>query len=209
MRSGDISVRKARLILLGIAITECAWVVLNLYLSGGRFTRYMGFASGRAGGVRSWIAAALVTLLFVHVALRLPSVRDHLLRPDGLKLIAVGVAVGAGILEEVMFRRWTMDWVRGHGGGAGFQILGSALLFGAAHGVWGLFGKSRSAAVGAAASTGALGALLAVIYLLGGRSLAPCIAAHFTINLLIEPGLVLAAVRGEMGRHSTTLRMAS
>ena len=201
MANTDLTVRKAVLILLGFAVTECAWVALNLYLSGWRFVRYLGFAPGRAGGPWGWTAATVVTVLFVRMALRLPSVRDHLLRLDGLKLVAFGVAVGAGILEEVVFRRWTMDWVRDHSGGMGWQVLASGLLFGAAHGVWGLFGKSPRAAVGATASTGALGAMLGVVYLLGGRSLAPCVAAHFAIDLLIEPGLALAAVRGEMRRR--------
>ena len=30
--------------------------------------------------------------------------------------------------------------------------------------------------------------------------MSPCVVAHFLINLFIEPGLVLATVRGEMGR---------
>jgi hypothetical protein len=48
------------------------------------------------------------------------------------------------------------------------------------------------------AITGVLGAALAAVYVLGGRSLAPCIAAHFLLDVAIEPGLVLAALRGEM-----------
>lgn len=60
-------------------------------------------------------------------------------------------------------------------------------------------GKSLRAAVGATIVTGILGAFLAVVYLLSGRNVAPCVIAHFAINALIEPGLVLAVVRGEMG----------
>jgi membrane protease YdiL (CAAX protease family) len=60
-------------------------------------------------------------------------------------------------------------------------------------------GKSFRAALGATMATGFLGAMLGIVFLLAGRSLAPCIVAHFAINLLIEPGLVLAATRGEMG----------
>jgi hypothetical protein len=44
---------------------------------------------------------------------------------------------------------------------------------------------------------------LAIVYLVAGRNVAPCVAAHFLINAFIEPGLVLAAVRGEMGRLRT------
>ena len=51
----------------------------------------------------------------------------------------------------------------------------------------------------ATVATSVLGMMLGVVFLLAGRSLAPCIVSHFIINLLIEPGLVLAATRGEMG----------
>jgi hypothetical protein len=127
------------------------------------------------------------------------SVCENLFRPSYLKLLAIALAIGSGILEEVMFRRWTMNWLMAHGYGAVVQVLGAGLLFGAVHGVWGLMGKSFRAAIGATVATGFLGIMLGIVFLLAGRSLAPCIVAHFVINLLIEPGLVLAAARGEMG----------
>lgn len=193
------SERKSALILGGIAAIECGWVALNLQLSGWRFIRYLGFAPGLSGDLAGWIAALAVTSIFVGFALRLPSVRANLFAPSLLKLLAIAVAVGAGILEEVVFRRWTMNWLMALGYGPIIQVLGAALFFGLAHGVWGLMGKSLRAAIGATVATGFLGGMLAVVYLLAGRSLAPCIVAHFAINLLIEPGLVLAATRGEMG----------
>ena len=62
--------------------------------------------------------------------------------------------------------------------------------------------RSVRAAIGATVATGLLGAALAVMYLAGGRNLVPCIAAHFLINALAEPGVVLAAMRGEMAHAS-------
>jgi membrane protease YdiL (CAAX protease family) len=38
------------------------------------------------------------------------------------------------------------------------------------------------------------GLALAALYLFSGRNLGPCIAAHFLINVVIEPWLMLAAV---------------
>lgn len=64
----------------------------------------------------------------------------------------------------------------------------------------GLFGTSKRAAAGATLITALLGTALALVYVLAGRLLMPCIAAHFFINALLEPGLVLAACKGEMGR---------
>lgn len=190
--------RKSALILTALAVTECGWVLLNLRLSGWRFVRYLGFAPELAGDLAGWIAAILTVVIFVGFALRLPSVRANLFRASCLKLLAIFVAIGSGILEEVIFRRWTMNWLMEHGHGAIIQVLGAALLFGAVHAIWGLMGNNLRAAIGAVIATSALGAMLAIVFLLAGRSLMPCIAAHFVINLLIEPGLVLAATRGEM-----------
>ena len=115
----------------------------------------------------------LVVVLFVAFSARLPSVRVNLFRPSFLKLLAIGVAVGAGILEEVMFRRWTMNWLMGHGYGAVSQILGAGVLFGVVHAIWGLMGRSVRAAAGAMLATSLLGGMLGVVFLLSGRSLAP------------------------------------
>ena len=84
------------------------------------------------------------------------------------------------------------------GGGAALQLLASAATFGAAHATWGLFDGQRAVALGAARTTAWLGGALAPVYLAGGRSLAPCIAAHVLVTAADEPGPLLAAVRGEM-----------
>ena len=79
------------------------------------------------------------------------------------------------------------------------QVLASGLAFGAVDGIWGAFRGSFRAAVGATTATGLLDLALALTYVASHRVLAPCIVAHPVINLFAEPGLVLAAVRGEMG----------
>jgi hypothetical protein len=127
-------------------------------------------------------------------------VRENLFKPTFLKFLGLAVAVAAGILEEAVFRKVLMDALLYRGYGPLLQVLASALAFGVAHGVWGLFGRSGRAALGATLATGLLGAMLAVTYLAGGRSVLPCIAVHLLLNALLEPGLVLAACRGEMSR---------
>ena len=112
----------------------------------------------------------------------------------------MAVAISAGFLEEMIFRKWLMDYPRDQDIGAVLQVLASAITFGLAHGIWGLMGRSLRAAIGATITTGVLGAALALVHLASDRSLAPCIAARFLINALIEPGLVLAATRGQMAR---------
>lgn len=195
--------RRSGLILIFLAGLEGSWIVMNLQANGWRFIRYLGFAPGLGGGLAGWMAAGIVTIIFVAIALRLPSVRENLFRVSSLKLLAIVLAVTSSVLEEVMFRRWTMNWLMEQGQGAVVQLLGAGLLFGAIHGIWGLMGRSFQAAIGATIATGFLGGMLGVVFLLAGRSVAPCIAAHFAINLLVEPGLVLAATRGEMGSQSS------
>jgi hypothetical protein len=190
--------RKSGIILAILTAIEGGWVVMNLQISGWRFVRYLGFAPGLSGNAAGWIGAFFATLIFVAFALLLRSVRENLFRPTLLKLLAIFLAISSGILEEVVFRRCTMNWLMAHGYRAFVQVLGAGLLFGAIHGIWGLMGKSFRAALGATIATGFLGMMLGIVFLLAGRSLAPCIAAHVAINLLIEPGLVLAATRGEM-----------
>ena len=178
---------------------------MNWFHSGEHFTRYLGFASGLTGTWVGWLAGAMVALAFVWVSMRLPSVRQNLFRLSGLKVLGLAVAFTAGILEEVMFRKWIMDYLLGHGFGGTVQVLAAGVTFGLLHGVWGLFGRSVRAAAGATIATGALGAALAIVYLAAGRSLAPCIVTHCVINALIEPGLVLAACRGEMAPQTAAV----
>lgn len=190
--------RKAALILAGFAVTEGAIVVLGFLGAPAKFMAYIGFAAGRHGAPLGWLLALVVTAAFTAFSLRLPSVRENLFRPSWLKLLALPMALFAGILEESVFRSTLMNYIEHQGAGVAVQVLVSGLAFGLAHGVWGLFGKSLRASLGATLVTGVLGTALAVIYLAAGRQLMPCIAAHFLIDALIEPGLVLAACRGEM-----------
>ena len=191
---------KAALILGGILAAEGAWVLLNLLHNPAGFLRFLGFAPGLLGAPEGWLLAALVTTGFIYHGARLPSVRANLLKPSALKLLALPMALAAGVLEEAVFRKLLMDHLAVAGWNASVQVLASGLAFGAVHGIWGLFGRSWRAALGATLITGTLGAALALTYLAAGRSVAACVAAHFLIDAFMEPGLVLAALRGEMSR---------
>ena len=189
---------KAAFILGMIALSESVWVVWSAHFSPPMFFRYAGFEQASTPGLLGWISALLVVMGFVYFSRRLPSVRANLLRPSWLKLLALLVAVASGFCEEMIFRKWLMDLLQHKGYGPLLQLTGSALAFGFVHAVWGLMRGSLRAAAGAMIATGGLGLALALVYLASQRIVLPCIVAHFLINLLIEPGLVLAAVRGEM-----------
>src|SRR5947209_8628113 len=101
--------RKSTIILGSIAAIEGAWVLLNFYVNGARFFVYLGFAPSIGGTSFGWLLAFIVSAVYVAAALRLPSVAENLFRISWLKLLGLAVAISAGILEEVVFRRWLMN----------------------------------------------------------------------------------------------------
>ncbi len=189
--------RRAAAILFAIAASEGTWLWFSAHRSPWRFLRYEGFVGG-SPGVASWTLAMTIAAAFVgYSAWRVPSVRSTLFSLSVLKVLAIAVAVAAGFCEETVFRKWVMDGFEHQS--PGLQIAASAVTFGVVHGIWGLFRGSAAAAIGATVATAVLGAALAVVFLVGHRVLAPCVTAHGLINLFVEPGLVLGAVRGEFG----------
>jgi membrane protease YdiL (CAAX protease family) len=113
--------------------------------------------------------------------------------------LAIGLGVSAGICEETVFRGFIMKQVADAGLGPIFQVIISAVFFGAAHLGWGqiIRGGGIAAALPAIMITMILGCALAIVYLVGRRSLAPVITAHMLIDMAIEPWLLLFAVSGQ------------
>jgi membrane protease YdiL (CAAX protease family) len=188
---------KAQRILLSLVALQAAILAIMFSGSPSKVPEYLGFAAGMQGTVLAWTLAAGVTLAYVWSASSLSDVKRYLFRLDRLKLIAVIAATMAGIIEEVVFRKLVMDALHARGFGSVLQVAASALSFGVVHLAWGI--KSLAAGLNAALSTTILGAGLAVVYIVGDRSLAPCVVAHVFISALIEPGLMLAAVSGRLG----------
>jgi hypothetical protein len=158
------------------------------------------------GGLFAWALAIATTVAYVAYSMQgLAFIKARAFKPQlwsevwGLRLFAVLMAFVTGLFEEFYFRSQLMDLAMHRGAGAALQVVISALAFGVTHGVWALFG-GVGAGIGAVAATGVLGFLLALVYLMGGRSLLPCVASHTAINLVIEPWLILAAVSGNWGR---------
>jgi membrane protease YdiL (CAAX protease family) len=188
---------KAALILSAIILAEGFWLVINVLHNPSRFFLFAGFPPAGTG-LLGWLVALLVAFVFVWYATKLPSVSANLFRPSWLKLLAVLLAIATAFCEECVFRKLLMDSLMRHRISTPLQVLGSALAFGIAHSVWGLMRGSVGAALRATLATGVLGLALAVVYVASHRILASCVISHFLINLFAEPGLVLAAVRGEM-----------
>ena len=185
-----------------------AWVILTVLLAVELVPFTMTFAlsphgvAGKLYGFESsdwlaWIAALVIAAAYVAYAARaFPLIREKLLTLNSMKLVAVAFAIVTGTVEELYFRKFVMDWAAHHSIATIGQIGVSAIVFGAAHGIWGIFAKQWRMAFGAALATGILGGLLASVYVLAGRHVAPCVWAHMLINLAIEPWLILAAASG-------------
>ena len=189
--------RKTWLFLIGITVAESApfWF-RALGRTPAAILRTLGFAAGGRGTAAGWALAVLVALAFIVASARPnPVIRRNLLRLNALKLMAIPMALVSGIVEEVYFRRVLMNVVATRGGSVLAQIALSAVIFGLLHAVWGLAAGSLRVAAGSAAATGLLGAALAAVYVLAGRSMAPCIAAHVAINAVLEPWLFLSAAQ--------------
>ncbi len=187
-------------ILLGIAAAVLSIPIID-YLGGDSFLHPLGFESGLTGTPASWVLALLIAATCIAFTIKnFPLVAQTWREISFLKALSLWAAVGAAVVEEAFFRRIVMDSVMQAGGNVLFQVIASALIFGIAHALWGLIKGSIHVALTAAVATTVIGAALAVVYVVGDRSLAPCIAAHFLIDAVIQPGLVLSAVSGNWDR---------
>ena len=176
------------------------FIVINALSNFSAFIAYLGFTRDGYGTPLSWVLALIVTVLYCYSASSNSDVKQYMFKWDFLKLVAVIGAVCAGIAEEIVFRKWVMDYLASEGFSIIIQIVASALAFGVAHFIWGL--KNIRAGINAAISTFILGLALGIVYWVGDRSLAPCIVAHFVITALIEPGLLISAQKDKLGYWS-------
>jgi membrane protease YdiL (CAAX protease family) len=145
-----------------------------------------------------WIAALALTAFYVVPAVNgLHNGAAHLpwqqifFDPSFFHLYtALVVGLSAGLCEEVFFRAFVMDRLSRAGYGWVVQIAGSGMLFGLAHGLYGL-SQGWSAGLDIMAHTALLGALYAIVYLLSRRSLMPCIVAHLLNDAIVLPWIFL------------------
>jgi len=202
MEANPRAVRSAAIAL--VLAGAILWVpILDLMFSrDGGFLGDLGFRSGPSGTPLGWALALLVAGIYAGYTIRnVPLVRAHWLRFSPFKLLGIFVAVGAAVVEEAFFRRLLMDWIFVRGGSAVAQILASGLIFGLAHGAWGVVTRRMWVGLRVMVATGALGLALAAVYVISGRSLAPVIVSHFLITGSIQPGIMIAAFSGEMRRQ--------
>jgi hypothetical protein len=154
-----------------------------------------------------WLAAFVVAALFIAFTSLGPMFKGAPWATDWSLFrvgCAVTMAVIGGVFEESIYRGFVIDRAKALGLNTPLQVILSGLLFGLAHAGWGGLGGGQFAlyaAIGAMVSTGVLGLLLAIAYVLGGRSLTPTMTAHAVINLAVEPWLLMYAMHGGFGHR--------
>jgi hypothetical protein len=174
-----------------------SFVVVSFFSDPMGFISYLGFANSNSGTALSWALALLIVILYCFSAAKISEVKYYMFRMDRLKVVTIFAAVFAGIMEEIIYRKWIMDYLNSHDFSIVWQVILSGLAFGIIHLMWGI--KNIKAGINAFISTSLLGFALAIVYLVSERSLAPCIVAHFIITALIEPGLLIAAKKDKLG----------
>ncbi len=160
--------------------------------------QYLGFTRESIAPLSAWILATITAIAYVLYTMQvIPLVFAQQKEISWFKLLGILAALVGGIVEEVFFRRWLMDFLMSRGLPAILQIVFSGVAFGLAHTSWILARGDIKFTLPAILSTSILGMLLAIIYLVGGRNLGPCIFAHVLINIIIEPWLMLSSVSGK------------
>jgi hypothetical protein len=158
----------------------------------------LGFERESFAPPLAWILATITAIAYVLYTMKvIPLVFAKQKETSLFKLLGILAALVGGIVEEVFFRRWIMDMLMSGGVTPILQVLISGIVFGLAHTTWMLVRGDFKFSLPAILSTSVLGILLAVIYIVGGRNLGPCIFAHALINIIIEPWLMLSSVSGK------------
>jgi len=178
-------------ILTGVILSEgfALWRVIVGLHRGGKTLADLGFRlEAPLGG---YMAAIALAAAYCAAAIWAnPSIgRFHL---SSLKSLAFAAALMAGFFEEIFFHGYIMTALKTAGHDAVTQLAASSIAFGAVHIVWGLPSGHFLAPM---AWTTFLGLALGVLYLRSGRGLGPVILAHVLIDAVIEPGLLLSALR--------------
>jgi hypothetical protein len=201
--------------MIGATLIEGWFLVYAFHLRENWLRAAFHYAVNPPGTAGAWCLAALIAGVYVAYGIRQsPVIRHYAFRPDywgpfaAVRLVAIVMAIITGYFEELVFRKIFMDYAMTAGYGVALQILFSAVSFGAVHAIWGIFAGKLRAALAAMVATGLLGALLAIDYIMGARSLAPCSAAHIAINLIMEPWLIMTAASGSWGMRAVPASVA-
>lgn len=201
---GDAAARRRTAWLAaGVIVTFAVALAIWAGRDPGAFAAELGI--GADIPARGWIVAGMVAVTYAaYTVWAVPQVRPIITEISWFRALAVPLAVGSGLIEEMFFRHTLMTWFADAGLGTVLQIVLSALLFAAVHTIWVVVGRSWSAVLPILLSTFALGVLMSLVYLASDRVVLPAVIAHAAINLVIEPGLLLNSARQAVARSSSS-----
>ena len=189
--------RKTALILGMTSLFMFSPLAMSLFWRPIPLFQNLGFERDSIAPPLVWILATIIAIAYIFYTMKvIPLIFTKQREVSLFKLLGIFSAVVGGIVEEVFFRRWLMDMLMSRGVPPIIQIVISGVAFGLAHTIWILARGDIKFTLPAILSTTVLGILLAIIYLVGERNLAPCIYAHVLINIIIEPWLMLSSVSG-------------
>lgn len=178
---------------LGGVIAEWSFVIVLWFLLRARRSSFRDLGAWRLGTSASWALALLVAALSIASNLRLLP-RMHIpiyyaFLPHGFHLVAaLLMGVTAGFCEEVLFRGFLMTEFAKAGYGKGIQILIPGLAFGLSHA--GYLSLGILPWLGIAVPVACIGMVWGIAYLLGRRSLAPAVVAHFLNDATALPWIM-------------------
>lgn len=187
---------KAGVILSCISLSMTIFIVLGFINNSIGFMNFMGFNECALKIPLAWLSSIILTIGYIaYTAHMMPLVRNNLFNFKGvLKWIGIYAALTGGIMEELVFRKILMDWLNVNDIVVVLQIFISGVVFGLVHLTWSFLGGNLRIGIGSTLSTFILGLLLAVTYIISERNVLPVIFAHVTINLFIEPWLMVSVI---------------
>jgi len=156
-----------------------------------------GLGVWRWGTLSAWIVALTFAALSICSNLRFFP-RMHIpissaFLPTGFHLVAaLLMGITAGFCEEVLFRAFLMSEFANAGYGKAMQVVIPGLAFGLSHA--GFLSQGFVVWLGIMLPTAFLGMIWGISYLMGRRSLTPCIVAHFLNDATALPWVIFFMV---------------
>lgn len=180
--------------------------VINIFISGGvpewltllglwllmrsRGESFRDLGLWRVGKWYAWVLAiglaALSASINVRGLLHFGVPLHSIIFPTGIHLFAaLFMGLTAAFCEEIIFRGYMMTKFAVMGYGKAMQVIAPGIFFGLMHITFIQTTHSVVAGLGIMVPTAILGMLWGVAYLLGRRSLLPCIVAHFLNDFFV------------------------
>jgi membrane protease YdiL (CAAX protease family) len=183
----------------GLLVAEWLFVIAIRFTLKSRGLSFHDLGVWRAGTWAGWLLALALAALSIGSNLRLLPQRhvpiSYAFLPPGFHLYAaLALGVTAGFCEEVIFRAFLMTEFAKAGYGKTLQVAIPGLAFGLAH--MGFSSLGLVAALGIMVPTAILGMMWGIAYLLGRRSLLPCIVAHFLNDSTALPWILFFMFSG-------------